>query len=229
MKALVQFYNSSVGKKYIVALSGLALIGFVIIHMLGNFTLYLGPDAINGYAEKLKSTGPLLWVFRFGLLAVFLLHVVNTIQLARMNRAARPDRYVKRSKIRASTASLTMVISGTIIGAFVIYHLLHFTAGVTNPEYLKMMTPDGKHDVYAMVVTAFSKPLVSFFYIFAMALLCMHLAHGFESVFQSMGLRNRMVSPWLQKMSYALAAIIFIGNSSMPLAVLMGFIRLPNT
>jgi len=229
MNALVRFYQSSIGKKYIVGLTGLALVGFVIIHMLGNFTLYLGPDAINEYAYKLKSTGPLLWIFRFGLLAIFLLHVVNTIELARMNRAARPDVYAKKNKVRASTASLTMVISGTIIGAFVIYHLLQFTIGVTDPEYLKMETADGRHDVYQMVVTAFSNPLVVFFYILAMALLCLHLSHGFASVFQTLGVRNNLLAPLFKYASYGLAAIIFIGNSSMPLAVLMGFITLQNS
>ncbi len=229
MHALVQFYQSSVGKKYIVALSGLALVGFVIIHMLGNFTLYLGPEAINAYAYKLKSTGPILWIFRIGLLAVFLLHVVNTIQLARMNKAARPDVYRKKNKVRASTASLTMVISGSILAAFVIYHLLQFTAGVTDPEYLQYKTAEGHHDVYRMVVTAFSNPLVVFFYLLSMALLCLHLSHGFASVFQSLGVSNAQLAPLFTKASYALATIIFLGNASLPLAVLTGFIRLPNS
>lgn len=229
MNALVRFYQSSVGKKYIVALSGLALVGFVIVHMLGNFTIYLGPEVLNAYAHKLKSSGPLLWIFRIGLLAIFLLHVVNTIQLAKMNRKARPDRYAKKNKVQASTASLTMVISGTIIGAFVIYHLMQFTIGVTDPAYLQYRTADGHHDVFRMVVTAFSNPLVVFFYILAMALLCLHLSHGFASAFQSLGVRNNLVAPALRYASYGLAAIIFIGNSSMPLAILMGFITLPNS
>jgi len=229
MNALVRFYQSSIGKKYIVGLTGLALVGFVIVHMLGNFTLYLGPEAINAYAYKLKSTGPILWIFRFGLLAIFVLHVVNTIELAKMNRKARPDVYAKKNKVRASTASLTMVISGTIIGLFVIYHLLQFTTGTLHPDYLAFKTTDGHHDVYRMVVTAFSNPLVVFFYILAMALLCLHLSHGFASIFQTLGIRNNTMAPLFKNASYALAALIFIGNCSMPIAVLSGLITLQNS
>jgi len=227
MQALLRFYQSSIGKKIVVAVTGVMLIGFVMIHMLGNFSIYLGQDAINTYALKLKSTGPILWIFRIGLLVVFALHIINTIQLARMNRKARPENYRKNNKIQASRASLSMVLSGSVVLAFLIYHLLHFTVGATDPKYLDLHDAQGRHDVYSMVVMAFQKPLVSGFYILAMALLCMHLSHGFASAFQTVGVRNPTLAPYLKYASIGLAGLIFIGNSSIPLAVLLGFLKLP--
>jgi succinate dehydrogenase / fumarate reductase cytochrome b subunit len=216
-------FRSSLGKKYVMALTGAALFGFVIVHMLGNLQLFLGRDAINGYAKFLKSKPGLLWSARLGLLLLVILHIWAAIKLALENRAARSHPYSQTRWVAASYASRTMVWSGFIILAFVIYHLMHFTFGTIDANYLELRDPLGRHDVYRMMIEGFSHPLVSLFYIVAMGLLCLHLSHGVSSLFQSIGWRDgcvRLLVDWFARIS---ALIIFIGNCSIPVAILFGY------
>jgi succinate dehydrogenase / fumarate reductase cytochrome b subunit len=215
------YFSSSIGKKVIVAVTGIALLLFLLGHLLGNLLIYVGPDALNAYGHKLQSMGAFLWVIRFSLLAIFVIHIVATVQLTRENRAAR-DRYAHGATVQASKASRTMIISGLIILLFVIYHLLHFTIGSVDPELRAFKTPEGYHDVYRMVVVGFSNPLVSGFYILAIGLLCMHLSHGVASVFQTLGLRTEKSWPVIVFLGWAYAAFIFLGNISIPITVLAG-------
>jgi succinate dehydrogenase / fumarate reductase cytochrome b subunit len=215
------YFSSSIGKKVIVALTGIALLLFLLGHLLGNLLIYVGPDALNTYGHKLQSMGPFLWVIRFSLLAIFVIHIVATVQLTRQNRAAR-NRYAHGATVQASKASRTMIISGLIILAFVIYHILQFTVGSIDPELMSFKTSEGYHDIYKMVVIGFSAPFVSGFYIFAMSLLCMHLSHGFSSVFQTLGLRTEKSWPVIVFVGWAYAAFIFLGNISIPITVLAG-------
>src|SRR5688572_26180689 len=135
MTWLIGFWRSSIGGKVTMAVTGLLLFGFVVAHVLGNLLLFAGPDSINAYAKSLADLGPLLWLLRIGLLAVFVLHVVTGLRIARQNRTARPVAYTKEATIQASFASRSMVFSGVTVLAFVVYHLLHFTFGVTNPDH----------------------------------------------------------------------------------------------
>ncbi|HYE71730.1 MAG TPA: succinate dehydrogenase cytochrome b subunit, partial [Blastocatellia bacterium] len=177
MRTLVRIYDSTLGKKYIMAITGFALFAYVIVHMMGNLQIYLGRDPLNDYAEFLKSKLALLWVARLGLLAITLLHIISAVQLVRRNRAARPVKYSVGKPPISTIANRTLIVSGLIILAFVIYHLLHFTIGVTDPQAYALR--DGNRpDVYGMVIAGFSNPIVSAFYIIAMALLCLHLSHG---------------------------------------------------
>lgn len=226
MNNLTRLFRSSLGKKYLMAISGLLLFLFVIAHMAGNLQLFLGPEPINAYAKFLKSTPELLWAARIGLLVLAILHITTAVQLVMENRAARTERYgYRRPPVATSFASRTIAISGLIIFAFIVYHLLHFTFGVTNPEFMGLEDRQGRHDVYQMMVAGFSNVWVSVFYIVAMGLLCLHLSHGVGSLFQSLGLRNQTYVRLIHRFSKAAALVIFIGNASMPIAVLAGIVK----
>ena len=217
--------SSSLGRKYLMAISGVLLFLFVIVHMLGNLQVFLGPESLNAYGAFLKSKPGLLWSVRLILLVIVVFHIVTGIQLTLQNRRARPVRYANSKPPYASLASRTLLISGLIIFSFVAYHLMQFTLGVTNPEYLHLEDSKGRHDVYRMTIEGFSYPGVTFFYIFAMGLLCLHLSHGVSSAFQSLGLKNKRTENLICRLSQIAAIVIFVGNSSMPLAVLLGFVK----
>lgn len=229
VSSLVRFYQSSIGKKIIVAVSGLLLIGFLVVHMLGNLLVYAGPDALNAYAKKLHDLGPLLWVARIGLLALAGVHIVATIQLTRANRAARNRQYAVDTARKATRASRTMIISGLTILAFVVYHILHYTACVGNSygntASKRYWLTDGSKNVYNMVVDGFSWFPASAFYIIAMALLFSHLSHGFASVFQTLGLTTPKSRALIEIAGKGLALILFLGNISMPIAILAGLVK----
>ena len=223
MNSTKSYINSSIGKKIIMAISGLMLYGFVIMHMLGNLQVFAGPEKLNAYAKFLQDLGGLLWVARFGLLAAAGAHIFVAIKISLENKAARPVPYYNQQTNVASYASRTMKYSGLIVLAFLIYHLLHFTLGVTDAEAgrLKEM-----HNVYGMVVAGFSNPIVSFAYIFAIGLLCIHLSHGFLShgyfsLFQSLGINQPEYDTKLKLTANIFALGIFLGNASMPIAVLL--------
>lgn len=224
---MLSFFKSSIGKKYIVAVTGFLLFGFVVAHMLGNLQIFLGQEALNSYAEHLKELPALLWPARILLLAALIAHVGVAITLARQNRAARPIGYAYQNTVKASYASRTMVASGLIIFLFVIYHLLHFTFCVAHPDYCGRLDPKGRQDVYSMVVLSFQNIGISGVYILAMAALCNHLSHGLASMFQSTGLRSRATDAAIKKFAATFSLLIFIGNSAIPVSVLLGWIKLP--
>ena len=220
-------FTSSIGKKYLMALSGLVLIGFVFVHMAGNLQILLGQEKINAYAHALQSLPlPILWGSRLLLLAAVLIHAVTAYQLVKENRRARPHQnYIETTK-RAGLASLKMGLTGSILLAFIVFHLLHFTIRTIYPEYSEMMTvvgsPDSNeiHDVYSMVLAGFQHTWISVFYVVAMFLLCGHLAHGVSSAFQSLGIRSESWRVKLELAAKAYAWLIFVGFSIVPLLVL---------
>jgi len=218
-------FSSSIGRKWIVALTGIVLVLFVIGHLLGNLSIFLGPDAMNAYAAFLKSTGELLWVVRIVLLTCVVLHIWFTITLWRENLAARPQKYAVKNKLGTTVYARLMRISGLTVLAFVLYHLAQFTWQSFNPEYKTWLDPQGRHDVYRMVVTAFSCPLVSGFYILAVGLLGMHLSHGIASLFQTLGITTEKMRPLFEKGGLIVAWVIFLGFASIPTAVLLGLVK----
>jgi succinate dehydrogenase / fumarate reductase cytochrome b subunit len=225
--ALLRLWRSSLGKKYVMAVTGLGLWVFVIVHMLGNLQIYLGPERLNAYGHALKSTPALLWGARLGLLTIAVLHVVAGVQLANANRRARPTGYGDKKVVASSFAQRTMIVSGLILLAFIIFHLAHFTLGLVNPQYLELKDPLdlSRHDVYRMMINGFSNPLVSGFYIVSMGLLLLHLSHGVSSAFQSLGLRSKKTFGFFDKLAKGAALALFLGNSSIPLAILLGWLR----
>jgi succinate dehydrogenase / fumarate reductase cytochrome b subunit len=214
-----------VGKKYIMAITGGMLFGFVIIHLLGNLQIYLGRDVLNHYAHLLKANLLVLWGFRFGLLAIGLIHITTATSLVMENWAARPIGYAVKKTPYADLSSRTMVISGSILFCFIVYHLLHFTAGLTNPEIVGFKDPNGQPDVYAMVVAGFKNPWASSFYIAAMVFLWWHLQHGISSLFQSLGLKNLHYGGAIEIFAQVASFLIFFGNCSIPASILLGLVK----
>ena len=221
------FTSSSIGAKVVVAITGLLMVGFVLAHMVGNLQVFLGQEVYNAYAHMLQSLGGLLWVARIGLLAAVAAHIYFTIKLNLANKAARPVAYQTKKWTRASLQSRTMVLSGLVVLFFVLYHLAHFTLGITDPSYKELVDAAGRHDVYAMFIKGFSNPLVAGLYMVANVLLALHLSHGVSSVFQTLGVSHPKYTPLLNKLGPALAVVVAAGNVVMPLAVQLGFLTLP--
>jgi succinate dehydrogenase / fumarate reductase cytochrome b subunit len=224
----VRFFEAPIGKKAVMAITGVILFGYVIGHLLGNLQIYSSdPEQINRYAGFLHSSANVipLWAIRALLLLAVILHIVSSIQLWNQNRAARPISYVKKNDVPSSYAARTMIWSGPIVGAFIIFHVLHLTVGAVLPlEDVNgnPMTPN----VYHNVVSGFQNYGVSAFYILAMILLCMHLYHGLWSMFQSMGINHPRYTPLLKKGAAIVAILIGIGNCSIPIAVMAGLLHL---
>jgi succinate dehydrogenase / fumarate reductase cytochrome b subunit len=217
-----------VGKKVVMAVTGLVLVLFVIAHMLGNLKIFLGAEAIDTYAVFLRTMGePLapysvvLWGVRIVLLACVALHITAAVQLTRMNWAARPQGYETKQSIATTYAARTMRWSGVILVLFIVYHLLHLTAGAVGFQ------PGAFHHlaVYGNVVAAFSVWYVALFYILAMACLCLHLDHGIWSMLQTLGWNNARTTRALQALSRGVALVVFVGFISVPVAVLAGWLR----
>jgi succinate dehydrogenase / fumarate reductase cytochrome b subunit len=242
-RPFLSFLSTTVGSKFLVALTGLLLTGFVVMHMLGNLQLFKGRDALNSYAKMLKDFGGLLWAARLGLLTVFVLHVWLAIRLKLRSRAARPVPYAHEDTIQASWASRNMLLTGLVILAFLVFHLMHYTLGLVAAT---AQTPSGpvnyldltesfkqgevidparsRHDVYAMTIYGFRNVPVSIAYIVAQLFLGLHLSHGVASIFQSMGWCTPRVWQTLRRVGFAVALVVVIGNVSMPLAVMAGLI-----
>lgn len=220
------FTRSSVGKKIIVAVTGIVLMLFVVGHLVGNLQIFLGPRWINDYAQHLRDLGPLLWLVRIVLLTAVILHIYFTILLAIENRRARPVGYVEKENVKATFASRHMVVSGLIVLAFVIYHIAHFTVRVTDRRFLLLKEdPLGHHDVYSMMVYGFQNIYVSTFYVIGLFLLTLHLTHGASSFFQSLGLNDKKLTPRLAFGARVFAWLLFIGYVSIPLACLLGIVK----
>jgi succinate dehydrogenase / fumarate reductase cytochrome b subunit len=216
------------------AVTGFALVLFVIGHMAGNLQIFLGPEAINKYGHFLQSNPELIWPARLGLLALIGLHLWSAAKLTRENYAARPVGYAEYKPLGSSYASRTMLMSGLIVFAFIVYHLLHYTFRVesinltgqdfrTFKDALPIAHPEERHDIYKMMIYGFRQPLVSLFYVVGVGLLCLHLSHGLSSMFQSIGWKNKAYSPFLTWMAHGVAILIFVGYISIPVAVLLGF------
>src|SRR5438445_8554707 len=212
------FCHSSVGKKMIVAGTGVILILFVIGHLLGNLQIFLGPEWINAYSQHLRDLGPLLWLIRAFLLIAVILHIYFTILLAIENRRARPERYIDRQYVKASWASRHMVVSGLVVLAFIIFHLLHFSGRKFNPQFPPLkLDPLDRYDVYSMMVYGFQNVYVSSFYIVGLFLLTLHLTHGSSSFFQSLGLNNQRLTPRLAIGGRVVACVVFFGHPPPPI------------
>ena len=212
-----RFWDATVGKKIVMAVSGLCLVGFVIAHLLGNLNFFRSQEAMNAYARFLRVEPPLLWAARGGLLVLVFLHIWASVKLALLNKLeARPVGYVKKKNIGSSYASRTMYWSGPIIAAFVVYHLMQLTWGIGGTPFEELHPSEN-------IIAGFSFWPVAVFYIIAMGMLMMHLYHGFWSMFQTLGVNHPRYTPMLKSLAKILAIVLFLGFSSIPVAVLAGF------
>ena len=223
----VRFYEAPIGKKAVMAATGVILFGYVVGHLLGNLQIYsANPEQINAYAAFLHNpaNAAALWSIRAFLVACLATHIVASAQLWFQNRSARPVRYVKKDDVPTAYAARTMVWSGPIIGAFVVFHILHLTAGAVVPLQDIGGNANLPNVRYNVVAGFHDHPAIAAFYIFAVALLCMHLFHGVWSMFQSVGVSHPRYTPWLKKLAAIVALAIAIGNISIPIASLAGWL-----
>ena len=230
MNLLGSLFKSSIGKKILMALTGLVLVGFVTGHLVGNLQIFLPPAKINAYAHMLESLGAGLWLIRGFLLLCLVIHVWLAIQLTLENRAARPQAYGAEHVIRATLASRVMARTGIVVLAFVPFHLAHYTLRVGSPgwsEHTFRLT-DGTlvRDVHTMMVQGFSNWLVSGFYVIAVGILAYHLSHGIVSAVQTLGLKNEKWAGQVERFAAAYCWLYFLLNAAIPLAVLGGFVKL---
>jgi succinate dehydrogenase / fumarate reductase cytochrome b subunit len=224
LNRITGFYESVIGKKVVMAVTGFVLFGFVLTHMVANLQVFLPPGsdgvhALDRYAEHLRALPPLLWGTRIVLLVSVIMHIVAAVQLARLNKLeARTSRYVKYTPIASNYASRTMIWSGPIIFVYIIYHLLDLTFGKVNPGFEPGMA-------YHNLVASFQQPVVAVFYIVANIFLAMHIYHGVWSMFQTLGVSHPRYTPLLKKASALFAILIGAGFCSVPLAVLTGIVK----
>lgn len=226
-RALESYWSSSIGKKLIVAITGIVLVLFLAGHLIGNLVIYLGPEPFNAYAYFLHHMlhGAGIWVFRLVMIVVIVAHVAATIALTRQNKAARKS-YEYQATIQASRSSRIMILSGLTILAFIVYHLLHFTVRAgneyNNPEiYSYMLEGKEVHNAWLMVIHGFSWWPATLFYVIAMTLLCSHLVHGVGSIFQTLGLRSRKSAGLIHQISVGYSLFIWIGFISIPLSIFL--------
>jgi succinate dehydrogenase / fumarate reductase cytochrome b subunit len=245
MKSIVNLFKSSIGRKFLMALTGIVLVGFVAGHLAGNLQIFLHPDRINGYAHFLQSLGPALWGIRAFLLACVLVHAWAALTLYVESKVARgPQDYKVGRWLRAAFASRYMRLTGLVLLAFIVYHILHFTVGAVHSctfktqlsEYVithdvsEFGVPLAKagqhvHDVYSMVFLGFMNPWVSAFYIVAVGLLALHLLHGADSLFQTLGWRNHRWSCCLQILVALFCLAYFLGSLAIPGAIVTGLVK----
>ncbi len=233
MTLVQQIFQSSLGRKYVAALTGAGLFFFLIGHLAGNLQVFGPPDLINGYAHFLKSKPLMVWGARLGLLACVGLHIYAVISLAMESKAARPVAYAGGAAYGSAWRSRYMLVSGLVILAFVVYHLAHFTAllpginGFGDFSKLKTELKDAGEvpDVYAMMVLGFRVWWVTVFYLVAQALLFVHLGHGLSAMFQSLGLRNHVWWPRIQIFAKVFSTALLIGYVSIPIAITLGLGR----
>jgi len=220
---LLRFWRSAIGKKWVMAVSGIVLLGYVLAHMIGNLKVFLGRSEINRYADWLRTLGEpaaprtvVLWIMRVVLISAFVLHIVAAYQLTRMNQRARPVKYQShRDYVAANFASRTMRWTGIIIALFLVFHLLDLTWGSANPHFVR-------GDPYDNLFQSFERVPVAIAYIAAMIALSIHIFHGAWSMFQSLGWNNPRWNSWRRGFAAAFAGVILVGNVSMPLLIVTG-------
>lgn len=222
---LQKLYATSIGKKTIMALTGAIVFGFTLVHMSGNLLIFAGQDTFNTYAATIKGNVPLLWATRLVLLVALPAHIASAVALVRQSAAARPVAYRQLSPSASTYASRTMRWGGLILGAFIAFHLAHYTLFLVTPEFRELHDTQGRHDAYRMVVAGFSNPVVVGFYLLAMVSLALHLSHGVWSMLQSLGLNHPQYNALRQRAALGLAVLLTLGFSSVPLAVLSGLVR----
>ncbi len=218
MARAMTFYSTTVGKKVVMAATGVLLVLWIIGHMLGNLQIFMGAERLNAYAHFLKSTGELLWGVRIVMLAAIILHILAAVQITLANWKARPVGYAMKKDIETGYAARTMIVSGPLILLYVIYHLMMFTF---------LQTPQGLSDtdVYGNVVKAFQQPGISAVYIVAMLVLGFHLYHGIWSMLQTLGINHPKLNRLRRVAASVLAVLIAAGYISIPVSVLLGIVH----
>ncbi|NQW30268.1 MAG: succinate dehydrogenase cytochrome b subunit [Ignavibacteria bacterium] len=227
MQPLLAIWNSTIFQKWVMAVTGIVLVGFLAGHLSGNLLIFLGPDHMNAYGVELRELlhGSVIWVTRIGLLLAFVLHVRAGIVLAARNRKSTGVSNSKVTNKTSTIASRTMVYSGLLILFYVIYHLAHFTWGLAHTEYYSYVDSLGRHDVYRMVVESFRNPVIVATYSLAMIVTGLHLNHAISSAFQTLGINNRRINGLIRSAGPIVGIALVLGFLSVPLSVVFGLVK----
>ena len=221
------YTRSSIGAKQVMAVTGLLLLLFAIVHMLGHLQMFGGPDVYNRYAHFLQELWEVKWPVRVGLLGLLIIHIVVAIGLVAKNRAARPVGYARYRPVVSSPVGRAMAWTGLAVFAFLAFHILHFTLGQVQPGYFHVMDPKDRWDAYSMFIHGFQSPAIYVVYLIGIGLLAMHLGHGAASWLQSLGLRHPKYPT--DRIGSVFAVILFAGYMLPPTAVLVGLLTLPGS
>ncbi len=219
----MRLFSDSIGRKLVMAVTGLLMVLFVIMHLLGNLSIFAGPNGINAYAEKLRALGPLMWAFRAVMLAAVVLHVVFAIQVTLENSAAKPIKYAVQKHVKSTFSSRTMIWTGLVLLGFILYHLLQFTFHVT-PDVQTGQDAAGRFDVFSMVLTSLKLAPIAIVYVVGMIALFLHLRHGIQSSFQTLGLNNSKTLPRFTVGGRWASALLLVGFGSIPVLILVGML-----
>lgn len=220
MAWLKRTIDSSIGGKFFVAITGLALVGFLVAHLAGNLLVFSGPEALNSYAKNLRELGPLLWVARIGLLVTAFTHILLAIRLNIRSKQARPVPYFKKNFRAASASSRSMLPTGLALVAYILYHLADYTFRL-NPDYSVLR----EEEVYQMVIRGFQNPFNAVVYMTGMVILGIHLSHGISSLFQTLGINHPKYNGFIRSLGPVLGAGLALGFISIPVSIFLGFIK----
>ncbi|CAN5540306.1 hypothetical protein BH10BAC6_BH10BAC6_08970 [soil metagenome] len=235
MRPFREVWQSTIFTKWVMAITGLLIVGFLLGHLSGNMLMFLGQEHMNEYGVELRSLlhGAGIWVVRLGLVAIFCLHILSALKLSGRNRKARPTRYAKVTPQESTLAGRTMLLSGLLLLAYILYHLAHFTWGIVHADFYAHnvgyeYTLANGHvvpDVYKMVVNSFQQPLIAVLYLVAMVFTGLHMNHAIGSALQTLGLTNHRLVPVLRKAGVGLSIIIAAGFSAVPISILIGIVK----
>ena len=216
-------FTSSVGRKVLMAVTGFFLLGFVIVHLAGNSTIFAGSDWLNAYAEHLHALGPFVWVFRVLLLFIVGIHILFGVLLTLENWGANPGKYAVNKKLKVTFASRTMIWTGLLLLCFIVGHILHFTLRLT-PDIVLTADEVGRFDVYTMVVSSFRLTVVAAAYIFAMLILFLHTSHGIQSFLQTLGVSNDKLLPRYTLAGILISGFFLVGFGAIPILIITGIL-----
>lgn len=231
MRSMQELLGSTIALKWMMALSGISLVLFLVAHLAGNLLIFMGPEDMNSYGHDLRQMlhGTAIWILRIGLAKLAVVHIVSALILTRRIRSARQVAYAKVDHQTSTVASRTMALSGILLLTYAVYHLAHFTWGIAHPEFYAgvYMLANGVmvHDVYAMVVHSFQQPVIVGTYVVAMVFTGFHLNHAISSAFQTMGISHPRYTPLIRKFGAALSILLVIGFVSVPLAIMAGMVH----
>lgn len=225
MTWLARYVRSSIGAKHIMAVTGLLLLLFAVVHMIGHLQMFGGQDMYNAYAHFLQNLWEVKWPVRAGLLGLLVTHIAFAVSLVARNRVARPVGYAMWRPARSSAMGRSMAWTGLALFAFLSFHILHFTVGLVDGQWFHLADPKDRYDAYTMFVRGFQQPAIYGVYLAGMLLLAGHLGHGAASWLQSLGLRHPKYPA--DRLGRAVAVFLFVGYMVPPTAVLAGAIRLP--
>jgi succinate dehydrogenase / fumarate reductase, cytochrome b subunit len=227
MQPIAAIWKSTIFQKWIMAVTGLLIVLFLVGHLSGNLLIFLGPEHMNAYGVDLRELlhGSFIWMARIGLVVVFVMHIRSAMVLSARNRQSVSTKNNKVAFEKSTLASRTMLYSGLLIAFYLVYHLAHFTWGMAHSEYYHYVDAMGRHDVYRMVVESFRNPIITVTYVLAMVFTGLHLNHAIQSAFQTLGVNNPRFNGLIRLAGPGVSILLVLGFISVPLSIILGLVK----